>query len=93
MEAHEKGIEEAVRVFYGDSSYPLKTEALKDMQEAIQAYLSASGMVLVPSKVSREMDSAGYDACTWNILDPSKKDHQEVYYAMISAAPNPFKDK
>ncbi len=88
MEAHEKGIEAGIESS-GMAGWDHIEERAADF---LKAYLSASNQVLVPRKVSREMDSAGYEACTWNILDPSKKDHQDVYYAMVSAAPNPFSE-
>jgi hypothetical protein len=86
---HEAGIEAAVQRFYGDPSYPLKGHILRDMADAIQAYLTASGMVLVPREATEDMIcEAAYDR-----PEIRTADFAQVYSIMLSVAPDPFKSQ
>jgi hypothetical protein len=79
-EAHEKGIEAAQEA--------LSLCCKEDMILAIKAYLSASGLVLVPSAPTKDM------------VDFARQHHEgeaylpySLYAAFITSAPNPFESK
>lgn len=89
---HEAGIKAAFNIFDNAGSQQDDT----DIELAIQAYLSASGMALVP----REPDELMLDAACDVLFDPSittvqseKRVGRSVYQRMLAAAPNPFKSK
>lgn len=88
---HEAGIEAAwTELNEADKSSVLLED---DVEAAIQAYLSASGMVLVPKEATMEMKGYG-STCTYqweSELRPSEAG--KVFEAMIAAAPDPFKSK
>lgn len=93
---HEAGIEAAATVAFdwsGNAFYPdFEMDTSEYVTRVIQAYLSASGMVLVPREPTQEMKAAWYSD-----LDPwfNEKIEAEwhMWNVMLDAAPNPFKSK
>jgi len=87
---HEAGIEAAERTYeFSDVDETLK----ETVEKIIQAYLTESGMVLVPKEATMEMKSYG-SLCTYqweSELRPSEAG--KVFEAMIAAAPEVFKSK
>lgn len=96
-ESHEKGIEAAVYAFYGTSRSKPSEGNIRDMQDAIKAYLYASGMVMVPWNPTDKMVKA---ADWWTKLvgpydeadtpEERCKEFETAWKAMIEAHPNPF---
>ncbi|RYX78508.1 hypothetical protein EON76_05110 [bacterium] len=85
---HEAGIEAAAETLVTEM-YP----DAPDMQGArhsarliVEAYLSASGMVLVPREPTERMVNAGYGSNHFGDHDP-----HYAYVRMIADAPDPFK--
>lgn len=75
---HEAGIEagtDALAAYINGSGVFLEV----GFEKALQAYLSASGMVLVPREMTDEMMKSELD--------------KAVYKAYLADAPNPFKSK
>lgn len=85
MDAHEKGIEAGIESS-GMAGWDHIEERATDF---LKAYLSASGMVMVPEVPTEEMRTA------WNCSPGNGSSYFfDAYYAdMVSAAPKPFKDK
>lgn len=96
---HEEAIEAARAVYWDCTNDP---EGDRDMSKAIQAYLSASGMVLVPREPDEKMHKAwedgyykGFDDLpnTTERLSRTSAFHcfTTAHQSMIEAAPSPFK--
>ena len=83
---HESGIEAAFNVFDRSGFFPHDSE----IEAAIQAYLSASGMVLVPREPTEEMM---VDGVSEDQSHDIYRDVRSIYSAMLEAAPNPLKSK
>lgn len=98
---HEAGIEAASNVVY--DSHFRNEQHENTAAKVIQAYLSASGMVIVPRTATKEMivvgnetieeciDSWNYDSdCGYSV---EQRAANQTFEAMLSAAPDPFKSK
>ena len=58
--------------------------SLKDLEDAIRAYLEARGLVMVPKEPTADMHSVLWrEGCEFPF---------EIYRAMLAAAPDPFKE-
>ena len=87
-EAHKAGIEAALSAWYGRAEIDEEEDAkdIADMASAIQAYLQASGLVLVPKEPHADMVlAATKEAATLDFTEA-----EDVYTAMLAAAPKPF---
>lgn len=100
---HEAGIEAFLKQYREDDGFELWIE------RCVQAYLSASGMVLVPRKATDEMKfhtlvasylAVGREGDEALSLAKDKMNTEGYgefsdaqYAAMLEAAPNPFKSK
>lgn len=80
---HEAGMEAASTVAFdwsGNAFYPdFEMETSEYVSRIIQAYLSASGMVLVPREPTEQMMKSELD--------------KAIYKAYLADAPDPFKSK
>jgi len=86
---HEAGIEAASDAYMdGEPDFYLADR----VSEIIQAYLSASGMVLVPRDPTEEMIFSAWDRDT-NIPVFGDQFYTAAYHDMLEAAPDPFKSK
>jgi hypothetical protein len=88
MNAHEKGMCEMHRILFdsSDSTFLLDNS---DLEDAIRAYLEASGMVMVPKTATTEMMQAGKRQRNAKALF-DENDAFHVWSAMLDAAPSPF---
>lgn len=95
-EEHEKGIVAAIRAGEEvDWVMGLLGSGIGSGQELfedqLRAYLSASGLVLVPREPSADMVADGMEV--YCRKDDVEEDVWSIYNEMLSAAPNPFESK
>ncbi len=90
-EAHEKALDAAIEAS-GMGGWDHIEERMED---AIKAYLSASGLVVVPREPTPEMIAEAW--ASWKIRHPKPigpgPGFVEAITASIAAAPNPFESK
>lgn len=75
---HEAALDAALTAFWKHPP-PLHEDDTAEIAAAIQAYLSASGMVLVPREPTEQMMKSEFD--------------KVVYKSYLAGAPDPFKSK
>lgn len=100
---HEAGIEAAVEMYRDTYTDIGGTPHEKTVEAMIKAYLSASGMVLVPRTATKEMIVVGNETIeecidSWNYdsgagYSVEQRAANQTFEAMIAASPNPFKSK
>jgi len=91
MNAHEKGIEAALRIVEDDWNVGSKRQMAASMGACISAYLEASGMVMVPREPTHEMMQAAFEAMFVGEWDGTQAPMIGAGFdAAIAAAPSPF---
>ena len=91
---HKAGIDAAIDVYDLTFSYSFPDCDYRSIVEGIvKAYLSSSGMVLVPREATAEMVKAGFGS-RWRLdTKLGSQAASELYEDMISSAPDPFNRK
>lgn len=84
MATHKEALRQAYDVFCGMSM----DDEYSDMEAALRAYLDAMDAVIVPKEPTREMIRAVHRG-----LAVSLGHAEAIAEAVLSAAPNPFKDE
>lgn len=67
-----------------DGPIPTKADTIKFHQRRQYSIAKARAAIEAMRDHTREMDAAGYEACSWDIV--KGPDHVDVYRAMIDAA-------